>query len=154
MSGEQRSLDIFQMLRESAKKKRREEKARLLESLGLREYFEEGSIRINMRICKGVDCRLCIEACPTNALYWGHGEVGAVEDLCVYCTACVLSCIVDDCIQVTRKRPDGKTESYGTASQVFRLLNDVSSAKMLGITKRLFPSLEKYIHELLLLKGS
>jgi len=148
MPSKERSLDIFQMLYESTKK-RMEEKSRLLESLEIKEYFREGSIRINRRTCKGIECKLCIEACPTNALYWGYGEVKIVEDLCVYCTACVLSCIVDDCIQVTRKRTRGKTERFGTPSEVLKLLKNISSEKKLDVTNRRFPSLERYLEELI-----
>jgi len=148
MLSKERSPDIFQMLFESAKK-RREEKSRLLESLGVKEFFEEGSIRINKRTCKGVECKLCTEACPTNALYWGHGEVKIVQDLCIYCAACVLSCIVDNCIQITRKRIDGKTESYGTPSDVLRLLKTKSSEKSLCATRRRFPSSERYLGDLI-----
>ncbi|MFQ6095680.1 MAG: 4Fe-4S dicluster domain-containing protein [Candidatus Bathyarchaeia archaeon] len=140
--------DIFQLLYESAKKKR-EEKAKLLESLGIKEYFEEGSIRINKRTCQGIDCMLCIKACPTNALYWALGEVKITEELCIYCTACVLSCIVDDCIRVTRRRPDGRIESYSTPTESFKLLNDISSEKRLEVTNRRFPKLKEYIESLL-----
>lgn len=142
------TMDIFQLLYESAKKKR-EEKAKLLESLGIKEYFEEGSIRINKRTCRGIECDLCIKACPTNALYWGYGEVKIAEDLCIYCTACVLSCIVDNCIQVTRKRPNGTIERFSTPTEVLDLLNNINSKKRLEITNRRFPKLEDYIESLL-----
>jgi len=150
MSSKEKSLDIFQMLYESAQKKRMEEKARLLEPLGVKEYFKEGSIKINKRTCEGVECKLCIKACPTNALYWGFGEVKIVEDLCVYCAACVLSCSVDNCIQVTRKRTNGKIERYGTPNDVHKLLNNINSEKRLDITKHRFPSLERCLEDLLL----
>lgn len=142
------TMDIFQLLYESAKKKR-EEKAKLLESLGIKEYFEEGSIRINKRTCRGIECDLCIKACPTNALYWGYGEVKIAEDLCIYCTACVLSCIVDNCIQVTRKRPNGTIERFSTPTEVLDFLNNINSKKRLEITNRRFPKLEDYIESLL-----
>jgi len=143
MSSKEGSSDIFQMLHESAKKKR-EERARLLESLGIKEFFEGGSIRINKRSCKGVECKLCIKACPTDAIYWGYGEIKIIEDLCIYCTSCVLSCIVDNCIQITRKRTDGKTERYGTTGAVIKLLENINSKKRLDIVNRRFPSLERY----------
>ena len=100
------SVDIFSLLSDSeekAKKKRREE---LLASSGVKEFFEEGSISVDKRTCHGLECKLCIKACPTNALYWKAGEIEVVDDLCVYCGACVLSCMVDDCIKIARK---GKT---------------------------------------------
>jgi len=147
MSSKEKSLDIFQMLYESAKK-RLEEKTRLLDSLGVKEYFSEGSIRINKRTCKGIECKLCIEACPTDALYWGYGDVKIIEDLCIYCAACVLSCIVDNCIQVKRKRTDGKNENFGTPSEVSKLLKNISSKRRLTVTNRRFPSIERYLEEI------
>lgn len=139
--------DISELLYESAKRKR-EEKAELLQSLGVKQYFEEGSIRINKRTCRGIECDLCIKACPTNALYWAYGEVKITEDLCIYCTACVLSCIVDDCIQVTRKRPNGTIERFNTPTEVLKLLNDINSKRRWEITNRRFPMLEEYIESL------
>jgi len=139
--------DILQLLLESARKKR-EEKTKLLESLDIKEYFEEGSIKINKRTCEGIECKLCIEACPSNALYWADGEVKIEEDLCIYCTACVLSCIVDDCIQVMRKQNDGRIERFGTPNEVLRLLNDINSKKRLEITNNRFPNMEEYIESL------
>ncbi|MEM2538924.1 MAG: 4Fe-4S binding protein, partial [Candidatus Bathyarchaeia archaeon] len=101
------SIDIFHLLSEDARKRkaRREE---LLKAMGVKEYFADGDVKIDNKICQGIECKLCIKACPTNALYWSYGRVNLVKDLCIYCAACVLSCIVDDCIKVTRKRADGK----------------------------------------------
>jgi len=145
MASRERGLDIFQMLYECTQKKR-QEKTRLLESLGVKEYFKEGSIKIDKRTCKGVECKVCIKACPTNALYWGYGDIKIVEDLCVYCAACVLSCIVDNCIQVTRKRPDGMIERYGKPSDVLSLLNRTNSKRRLSVTERRFLSLDMLRH--------
>jgi ferredoxin len=148
MPATEKNLDVYQMLNESAKRKK-EEKTKLLESLGVKEYFEEGSITINKRTCKGVECKLCVDACPTNALYWGYGEVKINEELCVYCAACVLSCIVDDCIRITRKRMGKGTECYGTPSEVFTLLSNLSNVKRLGAVSGRFPSPEKYLELLI-----
>jgi len=62
-------------------------------------------------------------------LYWGTGEVGITEDLCVYCGACVLNCMVDDCIKVERKRDDGKTESFSKPRDVIMLQERINSRK-------------------------
>jgi ferredoxin len=140
--------DIFRLLLESAERKK-EEKVRLLESLGVKEYFEEGSIGIDKKTCEGIECKLCIEACPTNALYWGYGEVKIAEELCVYCVACVLCCIVDDCIQVWRKRSNGKMEEFSTPAEASGLLNNINTEKRVDITKRRFPKLEEYIESLI-----
>ncbi|MFB0523641.1 MAG: hypothetical protein ACETV1_07800 [Candidatus Bathyarchaeia archaeon] len=138
-------VDIFQLLEQASEKRRREEREQLLQSLGVKEFFEEGSIKIETIICDGVECKLCIEACPTNALYWRSGKVGIVEELCVFCTACVLSCIVDDCIKVERKRPDGDVEEFSTPEEALRLLQKINSRKVHGIVKRRLPTAEAYL---------
>jgi len=120
-------VDIFQLLEAASEEKRRKERRQILESLGVKEFFEEGSISIDMKTCRGVECRLCIEACPTHALYWRSGTLEVGENLCVYCTACVLSCIVDDCIRVRRKRPTGEVEEFSNPRQVFLLLQRIGS---------------------------
>ncbi|MEM2594310.1 MAG: 4Fe-4S binding protein, partial [Candidatus Bathyarchaeia archaeon] len=97
------TIDIFHMLSEESKKRKARRKE-LLKTIGVKEYFSEGRIEIDNKICQGIECKLCIKACPTNALYWSYGRVNLVEDLCIYCAACVLSCIVDNCIKVMRKR--------------------------------------------------
>ena len=137
--------DIFQLLSEASKKKRKEKRAQLLQPIGVKEFFEEGSISIDKRTCKGVECKLCIEACPTNALYWKSGEVGVVEELCVFCTACVSSCIVDNCIQVSRSRSNGETEKFSTPKDVLTLLNTIGSKKRVNIIKSRFPTMETYL---------
>jgi Fe-S-cluster-containing hydrogenase component 2 len=111
----------------------------------VKEFFEEGTISIDKNTCKGVECKLCIKACPTNALYWKAGEVGIAEELCIYCTACVYSCIVDNCIQVSRKRPNSQTEKFSTQKQVLTLLDNINTRKRVMSTKALFPSLEAFL---------
>ena len=138
------NVDIFDMLTssgEKAKKKRREE---LLASSGVKEFFAEGSISVNKRTCQGLECKLCIKACPTNALYWKAGEVGIVEDLCVYCSACVLSCMIDDCIKVARKREDGKTERFSKPRDVRTLENRINAKKRFERVSEVFPTAEAY----------
>ncbi len=138
-------VDIFQLLEQASEKRRREEREQLLQSLGVKEFFEEGSIKIETIVCEGVECKLCIEACPTNALYWRSGKVGIVEELCVFCTACVLSCIVDNCIRVKRKRPNGDVEEFSTPEEALRLLQRINSRKVHGIVKRRLPTAEAYL---------
>ena len=138
------SVDIFDLLlddKEKAKKKRREE---LLASSGMKEFFAEGNIGINKRTCYGVECKLCIKACPTNALYWKAGEVGIVDDLCVYCGACVLSCMVDDCIKVERKREDGKVERFSKPKEVVKLQDKINAKKRFERVSEVFPTCEAY----------
>jgi ferredoxin len=138
------SVDIFGLLSDSgekAKKKRREE---LLASSGVKEFFAEGSISVDKRTCHGLECKLCIKACPTNALYWKAGEVGVVEDLCVYCGACVLSCMVDDCIKVERKREDDTKEKFSKPKDVIALQNKINAKKRFERVKEVFPTAKEY----------
>jgi len=138
------SVDIFSLLldsEEKAKKKRREE---LLASSGVKEFFEEGSISVDKRTCWGLECKLCIKACPTNALYWKAGEIGVIEDLCVYCGACVLSCMVDDCIKIARKREYGKVEKFTKPIDVFKLENRINAKKRFERVREVFPTAEDY----------
>jgi Na+-translocating ferredoxin:NAD+ oxidoreductase RNF subunit RnfB len=138
------NVDIFNLLSEDkdkAKKKRRQE---LLASTGVKEFFEEGSINIDKRTCWGVECKLCIKACPTNALYWKAGEVGIIDDLCVYCGACVLCCMVDDCIKIEREREDGKTERFSKPKEVLKLQEKVNVKKRFDRVREVFPTHESY----------
>jgi ferredoxin len=138
------TIDIFNLLSdngESAKKKRRQE---LLEPTGVKDLFKEGNISINKYTCLGVQCKLCIKACPTNALYWKTGEVGIIDDLCVYCGACVLSCMVDDCMEVERKRESGETERFSKAQDVVMLQEKISGKKRFQRVKDVFPTVEEY----------
>jgi ferredoxin len=117
---------------EAERKQRRKE---LLEPTGVKDLFKEGKISINKFTCVGAQCRLCIKACPTNALYWGTGEVGIIEDLCVHCGACVLNCMVNDCIKVERKREDGKVERFSKPADVVKVAERVNNRKRLERVK-------------------
>ena len=143
--GSSSNVDIFSLLsvdkEEEEKKKRRKE---LLAATGVQEFFEDGKISIDKRTCWGLECKLCIEKCPTNALYWKTGEVGIVEDLCVYCGACVLCCMVDDCIKVERKREDGTTECFSRPQDIMKLQNKINAKKRLQRVKTVFPDHEAY----------
>ena len=144
MSEKNSNFDIFSMLskdEEKAKKKRREE---LLASSGMKDLFDKGRIEIEMRICQGLECKLCIKACPTSALYWKAGEIGITKDLCVYCGACVLSCMVDDCIKIERKRNSRRTEKFSKTKEVLRLENRISSKKRFERVREVFPNAETY----------
>ena len=137
-------VDIFSLLsvdKDAEKKKRRKE---LLVSTGVKEFFEKGEISIDKRTCWGVECKLCIEKCPTNALYWKAGEVGIVEELCVYCSACVLCCMVDDCIKVERKREDGKTERFSKPAEITKLQDKIGGKKRVERVKTIFPTCKAY----------
>jgi ferredoxin len=111
---------------DSEKKKNREA---LLASTGVKDVFQEGTISINSYTCIGVQCKACIKVCPTNALYWGSGKIEIIEDLCVYCGACVLICQVDDCIRLERKRDNGKIEKFSRPMDVLLLQKKVNTNK-------------------------
>jgi Na+-translocating ferredoxin:NAD+ oxidoreductase RNF subunit RnfB len=138
------SVDIFDLMSDSGKKAKKKRKEELLASSGVKEFFAEGSISVDKRTCYGLECKLCIKACPTNALYWKAGEVGVVEDLCVYCGACVLSCMVDDCIKITRKREDGKAEKFSKPTDVLKLENRINAKKRFERVREVFPTAEDY----------
>lgn len=139
------TVDIFDLLSEDspeqAKKKRRKE---LLEPTGVKELFNEGNISVNKYTCVGVQCKLCVKACPTSALYWKSGEVGIVEALCVYCGACVANCMVDDCIKIERKREDGKVERFSKPQEVVKLGEKINGKKRFERVRAIFPTITKY----------
>jgi ferredoxin len=124
-----REVDIFNLLKTADENKKKKERNHILESLNVKEFFENGTIFINKKTCRGVECKLCIDACPTHALYWIAGEVQIDENLCVYCTACVLCCIVDDCILIRRKRSNGEIEEFSTPRHVHLLLRNINLTK-------------------------
>jgi ferredoxin len=139
------NVDIFGLLSvDNEAEKKRKQRKELLASTGVKEFFEEGSISINKRTCWGLECKLCIEKCPTNALYWKTGEVGIVEDLCVYCGACVLCCMVDDCIKVERIRDDGSSERFSKPREIVKLQGKISAKKRVQRVKSVFPTCETY----------
>lgn len=142
---ESSSANIFEMLLETSKSKRKNKRKELLDAAGVKEeFFDEGSIEIDTKTCRGVECKLCIKACPTNALYWRAGEVGITKELCVYCAACVLNCIVDDCVKVKRKRPDGTVEVFSKPSDVLALQNKICSFRRKDLINSIFSSEEEY----------
>jgi ferredoxin len=141
------NFDIFLLLSKSGEKAKKSLRTELLASSGVKEFFPEGRISIDKRTCWGVECKLCIKACPTNALYWRAGEVGIMDDLCVYCGACVLSCMVDDCIKVERKREDGATESFSKPREVVKLAEKINAKKRFERVSELFPTIERYLEK-------
>ena len=137
-------IDIFQLLTETGEKEKKKRREELLAPLNVKDFFAEGSITINKKTCQGVECKLCVEACPTNALYWKFGEVGITEELCIYCGACVLSCIVDDCIKIVRRRLDGELESFSKPREFVILQHGINAKKRFQRIRDIFPELEYY----------
>jgi len=142
---EKKSMDIYQLLLEASERQKRLRRTELLSSVGVKDLFEEGSIRVDMKTCEGAECKLCIKACPTNALYWKAGEIGVTEELCVYCTSCVLYCMVDDCIVVERKRPNGELERFSKPSDVFTLWERLNTRKRIDAVKMVLPDEEAFL---------
>jgi ferredoxin len=141
---EKTSTDIYGKLLEASKKKNREKRDQLLKSIGAKEFFEEGKISIDMKTCRGAECMLCIKMCPTNALHWKlSGEIGIIEELCIYCASCVLNCMVDDCIKVERKRPNGEIERFSNPLDVTKLVQHVNTRNRMKRVKSLFPEEKK-----------
>jgi len=138
------SIDIFGMLSENKEENIKSQRKELLSSSGVKDLFKEGDISINKRTCWGLECKLCIKACPTNALYWQTGEVKIIKDLCVYCGACVLCCMVDDCIKIKRKREDGTTEKFSKPKDVIKLDDKINSQKRVERIITLFPTIDRY----------
>ena len=138
------SIDIFSMLSENKDELKKSQRKELLSSSGVKDLFKEGDISINTRTCWGLECKLCIKACPTNALFWQTGEVKIIKDLCVYCGACVLCCMVDDCIQIKRKRDDGTTEKFSKPQEVIKLDDKINTQKRIERITSLFPTVDRY----------
>jgi NAD-dependent dihydropyrimidine dehydrogenase PreA subunit len=141
------SVSIHQLLPEKAEKEKKKRREELLALQGVVEFFVEGSITINKRTCKGVECKLCIKACPTNALFWKTGEVGIVKELCIYCGACVLSCIVNDCIKIERKRVTGEVEKFSKPRDFTALQHGINVKKRRGKIQEVFPKAEDYLKQ-------
>jgi len=142
---EKPSIDIFKALLETSKKQRKAKREQLLKSVGVKEFFEEGGIKIDMKTCKGIECQFCIKVCPTKALYWKVGEIAIVDDLCVYCTSCVLNCMVDGCIQISRIRNNGTVERFKTPAEVLALGENTNTEKRIDTVKKLLPDEEAYL---------
>jgi ferredoxin len=123
------NIDIFQILSETLEKQKKKRREELLAPLNIQEFFAEGTITINRRTCRGIDCNLCTKVCPTNALFWKAGEIGVMEELCIFCGACVLSCIVDDCIRITRKRANGGIEIFSKPRDFMMLQHNIDAKK-------------------------
>ena len=149
------TVDIFDLLSESKEKASQKstekpaepaktQRQELLETTKVKDLFPEGTITINKYTCVGVQCKLCIKACPTNALYWTSSGIGVTEDLCVHCEACVLSCMVDDCIKVTRKRENSKEEHFNKTKDIITLENQANTKKRFQRISDVFPSTEDY----------
>jgi len=136
------SSEAVHILAVSARKageKQRKLRKKLLASLGVIECFVEGSISIDKKTCAGVGCKLCLKVCPTSALYWKMGEVGIIKELCIYCGACVLACIVSDCIRITRKRATDEIETFSKPKDFMILQEKIN-------TKRRFEKINEVKH--------
>jgi MinD superfamily P-loop ATPase len=78
-------------------------------------------------------------------LFWKAGEVGIVKELCIYCGGCVLSCIMDDCIRVERKRETGELERFSKPRDFTTLQHGINVKKRRGKIQEAFPKAEDYL---------
>jgi Fe-S-cluster-containing hydrogenase component 2 len=140
-----KDVDMFQLLSETLEKQKQKRRKELLAPLNVQEFFAEGTITINKRTCRGLDCNLCVKACPTSALYWKAGDIGVTKELCIFCGACVLNCIVDDCIRISRKRADGETEVFSKPRDFMTLQHSIDAKKRLTRVLEVFPTYEDYV---------
>lgn len=144
------------MMLETEEKAKARLRKELLTPLGVKDLFSDGEITINKKTCEGVECKLCIKVCPTNALFWKAGEVGITRELCIYCGACILSCIVDDCIEIERKRADGNVERFSRPKTFIALQNSINArrrhervgARARNLLQGLFPNPQESVQEL------
>lgn len=138
-------VDMFQLLSETTEKQKQKRRKELLAPLDVQEFFTDGTITINKRTCRGLDCNLCVKACPTKALYWRVGEIEAITDLCIFCGACVLNCIVDDCIKISRRRATGETESFSKPKDFMMLEQNIDAKKRVKLILEVFPTAKDYL---------
>lgn len=134
-----KDIDIFQLLDTASKRRQKQERQEILADLEVQDLFHEGTITINTKTCQGVECKLCIDICPTHALYWAKGEVGIESKLCLYCMACVFSCIVEDCISISRKRATGEKESFSNSKCACVILHKISLNKRIDRIQSISP---------------
>lgn len=139
------NMDIYKVLLKTSKARKKARREQLLRSVNVKEFFEEGDIKIDMKTCKGVECQFCIKVCPTKALYWKAGEIGVTEDLCVYCASCVLNCMVDNCIEVRRWRQNGTNERFSNPLHVRAILDNVCTRNRMKAVKSVLPDEDAYL---------
>ncbi len=142
-------VDIFGLLSEPekpAEKTKNKMRQELLASTKCKDkdFYPEGTITINKHTCVGLQCKLCLKVCPTNALYWTNSGIGVTDDLCLHCEACVLCCMVDDCIKITRKREDGKEEKFSKPKDIVALNRKINAEKRFQRIRDLYESAEDY----------
>ena len=93
------------------------------------DLFHNISLTIDHPICRLGECRLCLDKCPTNALYQKE-RVELIPELCNGCGGCVLVCMVPGCIQLTRTRNEtGKQEVLSTPKEVEKSLRALNKRK-------------------------
>jgi len=144
-SNRPKDIDMFQLLSKTLKDQKQKRRKELLTPLLVQEFFVEGTVTINKRTCRGLDCNLCTKVCPTKALYWKAGEIGIIEELCIFCGACVLTCIVDNCIKIKRKRANGETEVFSKPRDFLMLQHNIDAKKRRTIILDTFRAPEHYL---------
>lgn len=102
------------------------------------DLFQNISLTIDHPICILGECRLCLDKCPTNALYQKE-RVELIPELCIGCGGCVLVCMVPGCIKLVRERKNNhKKEILTVPKDVEKSLNAVNKRKKRDVEKKAF----------------
>ena len=117
-----------------------EEVEEILRSVGAREDFFEVSLSIDHSICRLGECKLCLDHCPTQALFQAK-QVEIIPQLCTGCGSCILLCMVPGCMKLKRKRKDdGKEEILSTPEDVLLSVNADNHKKRNNLLNRIIES--------------
>ena len=95
---------------------------KILEELNAPQLYDEIKLSIDDAICvRSQGCKLCVEKCPTHALYMGN-KVELIQDLCNGCGGCIRVCMVPGCMSLTRKRKNtGRLEKFSRPLQAQKI---------------------------------
>jgi len=102
------------------------------------DLFQNVSLTIDHATCRLGECRICIDKCPTNALFQQE-RVELIPELCVGCGGCVLLCMVPGCIKLVRVRKDtGQKETLTIPRDVEKSLRALNKRKKLDVGRNVF----------------
>lgn len=98
------------------------EAKKMLEELNAIDYFADITLTIDDPICvRSQGCKLCVDKCPTKALYMGN-KVELIQELCIGCGGCIRVCMVPGCMTLTRRRKStGRMDKFSTPLQTQKI---------------------------------
>ncbi|MFW9917829.1 MAG: hypothetical protein ACFFGZ_19690 [Candidatus Thorarchaeota archaeon] len=98
------------------------EAEKMLAELNAPQLYDEINLAIDDPVCvRSQGCKLCVEKCPTKALYMGN-KVELIQELCIACGGCVRVCMVPGCITLTRRRKTtGRVDKFSTPLQAQKI---------------------------------